>query len=79
MSTLNPDGELMSLLDRVAARDEAALKTLYEHTSAKLFGLAMRILRHRDLAEAAWATARRLRAEAARRESEAPAPPTRSN
>ena len=41
----------MSLLDRVAARDEAALKTLYEHTSAKLFGLAMRILRHRDLAE----------------------------
>ena len=51
MSTLNPDGELMSLLDRVAARDEAALKTLYEHTSAKLFGLAMRILRHRDLAE----------------------------
>ena len=51
MSTLNPDGELMLLLDRVAARDEAALKTLYEHTSAKLFGLAMRILRHRDLAE----------------------------
>ncbi len=51
MSSPDPDGELMSLLDRVAAHDESALKSLYECTSAKLFGLAMRILRHRDLAE----------------------------
>ena len=51
MSTPNPDGELMSLLDRVAARDEAALKTLYEQTSSKLFGLALRVLGHRDWAE----------------------------
>ena len=30
------DNELMALLDRVAARDEAALKALYDLTSGKL-------------------------------------------
>ena len=46
-----PDKELMALLDRVAARDEAALKTLYDLTSGKLYGLAVRVVSHRDWAE----------------------------
>lgn len=50
-STLTPDSELMYLLDRIAAQDDSALKALYERTSSKLFGLALRIVRHRDLAE----------------------------
>ena len=45
------DNELMALLDRVAARDEAALKALYELTSHKLYGLAVRVVAHRDWAE----------------------------
>ena len=51
MRTLPIDAELMHLLDRIAAHDEAALKTLYEQTSSKLFGLALRVLGHRDWAE----------------------------
>ncbi len=38
-ATFNPNTELMELLDRIAARDAAALKALYVHTSSKLFGL----------------------------------------
>jgi RNA polymerase sigma factor (sigma-70 family) len=45
------DNELMALLDRVAARDEAALKALYDLTSGKLYGLAMRVVSHREWAE----------------------------
>ncbi|WP_394789025.1 RNA polymerase sigma factor [Rhodoferax sp.] len=48
---LNPDAELMALLDRVAARDETALKVLYEHTSSKLYGLAVRVVSNREWAE----------------------------
>ena len=51
MSPPNTDGELMELLDRVAARDDTALRLLYTQTSSKLFGLALRILRQRTLAE----------------------------
>lgn len=51
MSTPHTDGELMNLIDRVAARDDTALKLLYEHTSSKLYGLALRVVRNRDLAE----------------------------
>ncbi len=51
MSTLDPDRELMEILDRVAAQDEAALKALYDRTSSKLYGLALRIVRDRDAAE----------------------------
>jgi RNA polymerase sigma-70 factor (ECF subfamily) len=51
MRTTPTDAELMQLLDRIAAHDEAALKTLYEQTSSKLFGLALRVLGHRDWAE----------------------------
>ena len=51
MSTLQPDRELMDLLDRIAAQDASALKRLYERTSSPLFGLALRIVRNRDVAE----------------------------
>lgn len=49
--TLDPDAHLMSLIDRVAARDESALKILYELTSSKLYGLSMRVVRNPEWAE----------------------------
>jgi RNA polymerase sigma-70 factor (ECF subfamily) len=42
---------LAELLARCARRDEAALARLYELTSAKLFGVALRIVRREDWAE----------------------------
>jgi len=44
---------LAALLARVAAGDAGALRTLYELTSAKLFGVALRILVKREWAEEA--------------------------
>jgi RNA polymerase sigma factor (sigma-70 family) len=49
--TLNNDVDLMDLLDRMAERDESALKTLYDATSSKLFGLALRVVNKREWAE----------------------------
>lgn len=49
--TPDPDAHLMSLIDRVAARDESALKALYELTSSKLYGLSMRVVRNPEWAE----------------------------
>lgn len=49
--SLEPDALLMSLIDRVAARDEAALKALYELTSPKLYGLSLRVVRNSEWAE----------------------------
>jgi RNA polymerase sigma-70 factor (ECF subfamily) len=43
--------QLKSLLAATARRDEAAFARLYEATSAKLFGVALRILRREDWAE----------------------------
>jgi RNA polymerase sigma-70 factor (ECF subfamily) len=43
--------QLKSLLAATARRDEAAFARLYEATSAKLFGVAVRILRREDWAE----------------------------
>ena len=51
MRTLHTDAELMELLDRIALQDDTALKRLYERTSSQLFGLALRVVRHRDAAE----------------------------
>ncbi|RYY63353.1 MAG: sigma-70 family RNA polymerase sigma factor [Comamonadaceae bacterium] len=51
MTFATPDAELMALLDRVGQRDELALKQLYERTSPRLFGLAMRVVRQREWAE----------------------------
>ena len=46
-----PDAQLIALLDRVAAKDQAALKALYECTSSRLYGLALRVVGRRDGAE----------------------------
>lgn len=51
MTAPSPDVELMALIDRVGARDEAALRLLYDQTSPKLFGLALRVVRQREWAE----------------------------
>ena len=44
---------LPSLLSRIAGGDETALNELYEQTSARVFGLASKILKDRLLAEEA--------------------------
>lgn len=46
-----PDDILMALIDRIATRDEAALKALYDLTSGKLYGLSMRVMRNNEWAE----------------------------
>jgi RNA polymerase sigma-70 factor (ECF subfamily) len=45
--------ELQRLLARTALRDRAAFARLYEATRAKLFGVSLRIVRERPLAEEA--------------------------
>lgn len=44
---------LQQLIDGVGRRDRAAFAALYSMTSAKLFGIALRILRQRERAEEA--------------------------
>jgi RNA polymerase sigma-70 factor (ECF subfamily) len=51
MSTLNPDTTLIALIDRVALADEKALRELYEMTSSKLYGVAVRVVTNREWAE----------------------------
>jgi RNA polymerase sigma-70 factor (ECF subfamily) len=43
--------EIGELMARVARKDKAAFAELYRLTGAKLFGIALRLLRRRDLAE----------------------------
>jgi len=43
--------QLAKLLAAIAARDEAAFAELYDSTKRKLFGIALAVLRRRDLAE----------------------------
>ncbi|MGC4395257.1 RNA polymerase sigma factor [Hydrogenophaga sp. T2] len=47
----NPDDLLMTLIDRIAQRDEAALKALYDLCGRKLYGLSMRVVGTAELAE----------------------------
>jgi RNA polymerase sigma-70 factor (ECF subfamily) len=47
------DDELYHLLAAVALQDRAAFRRLYEATSAKLFGFALRVLHKDELAEEA--------------------------
>ena len=47
----NPDQQLMALIERVASREESALKALYDLTSGKLYGLSMRVVRNTEWAE----------------------------
>ncbi len=51
MTPASTDTVLMALIDRVGQRDEAALKQLYDQTSPRLFGLALRVVRQREGAE----------------------------
>ena len=50
MSSTDPQ-KLRELLAAVARKDAAAFRLLYEATSSKLFGFALRILNKRELAE----------------------------
>jgi RNA polymerase sigma-70 factor, ECF subfamily len=49
--TFGPNDELRELLLACSKRDQSAFARLYEATSAKLFGVALRMLRREDWAE----------------------------
>lgn len=51
MNAPTDDHRLMTLIDHVAQRDEAALKALYELTARKLYGLALRVVGNAERAE----------------------------
>ena len=51
MTPLNPDTSLIALIDRIALADEKALRELYELTSSKLYGVAVRVVTNREWAE----------------------------
>lgn len=53
MSQTKTSEELFHLIALSGQGDKVAFQTLYEATSAKLFGLSLRILNRRDLAEEA--------------------------
>lgn len=47
----HPDTTLIALLERIARQDQAALKNLYDACAGKLYGLALRVVTQRELAE----------------------------
>lgn len=51
MNNENSDAVLIALLDRVAQQDAAALRQLYDMCAAKFYGLALRVVSHKDWAE----------------------------
>ena len=51
MNNLASDSLLISLLDRVAGQEHAALKALYDQCSGKLYGLALRVVVRQEWAE----------------------------
>lgn len=51
MASNNPDDLLIVLLERVAKQDDAALEVLYRQCAPKMYGLALRVVSHRDWAE----------------------------
>ena len=53
IDTLPPEIELAQLLQRCAARDSAAFRSLYDKTSPILFARLLRMLRRRSVAEEA--------------------------
>lgn len=53
MSMQTPSQDIADLIARCALRDREAFRLLYERTSAKLFGVTLRILRDRSEAEEA--------------------------
>lgn len=50
---IDPRAEIEDLIARVAMGDRAAFRALYERTSAKLFGICLRVLDDRAMAEEA--------------------------
>ncbi|KKB06971.1 RNA polymerase sigma factor [Devosia geojensis] len=48
-----PSGDIADLIGRIALGERAAFRVLYERTSAKLFGVTLRILKNRAEAEEA--------------------------
>lgn len=51
MNAETSDGQLAALIDRVALSDEPALRELYELTSSRLYGVAVRVVTNREWAE----------------------------
>lgn len=51
MKAESSDSQLIALLDRIALADQAALRQLYELTSSKLYGVAVRVVTNREWAE----------------------------
>jgi len=51
MNADNHDTMLIGLLERVAQQDPQALKALYDECASKLYGLALRVVTHREFAE----------------------------
>ena len=51
MKPESPDTHLIALIDRVARADESALRELYDLTSSKLYGVAVRVVSNRQWAE----------------------------
>lgn len=45
------DAQLIALITRIGEQDQQALRELYDLTSGKLFGLALRVVQSRDHAE----------------------------
>ena len=48
---MTPAQELTALLSRVAQQDRAAFTAVYKATSSKLYGIVLRILQRRDIAD----------------------------
>lgn len=53
MATHSATADIADLITRCSLRDRAAFRTLYQRTSAKLFGVVLRILKNRAEAEEA--------------------------
>jgi RNA polymerase sigma-70 factor (ECF subfamily) len=51
MSAPTDDDHLMTLIERIAQRDETALKALYDLTARKLYGLSLRVVGNAEAAE----------------------------
>lgn len=51
MNAETHDAKLIALLLRIAQRDHAALKALYDECAGRLYGLALRVVSNREFAE----------------------------
>jgi RNA polymerase sigma factor (sigma-70 family) len=51
MTDISTDTHLIELLEKIAQRDQAALRALYDLTSGRLYGLALRVVTRSEWAE----------------------------